>query len=286
MLAGLELHERGPVVDPELGKRGPHVSQHRSIVRAGVTAGRAMAEQLPLDEELLVHLETANESYRGAVERLVLGGAGARPGNVGPGEVVGRRDRRSGGQGSCVRVGEDITQRGADDARASEGRIRRGGGHGGGRDDTVSTGLLGAVERSIRRGQQGLRGASIGRPHRDAKAGRQGNACPLEDEPVLLDADAKALGRLNGPVFIEPRKDHHELLPSEARGLVALAEVLGMRRRAQERNAASPAGWPKVSLSFLKWSRSRITRPMTARSSRRSSLPIAATSSSLNARRL
>ena len=73
MLAGLELHERGAVVDAELGERRPHVAQHRAVVRARVAAGRAVAEELPLGEQLLVNLEPAHEADRGVVERGVWG---------------------------------------------------------------------------------------------------------------------------------------------------------------------------------------------------------------------
>ena len=61
LLAGLELHERGAVVDPELGEGGTHVPQDGAVVGAGVAAGWAMAEELSLGEELLVHLESAEE---------------------------------------------------------------------------------------------------------------------------------------------------------------------------------------------------------------------------------
>ena len=71
VLAGLELHERGAVVDAELRERRPHVAQHGAVVRARVAAGRAVAEELALGEQLLVDLEPADEADGGVVERGV-----------------------------------------------------------------------------------------------------------------------------------------------------------------------------------------------------------------------
>jgi len=90
VLPGLELHERGAVVDAELRERGTHVAQHHAVVGAGVPAGGAVAEELPLGEELLVHLQPGNEPDRGVVEDVVLGGAGTHPGHRGGrGDVLG-----------------------------------------------------------------------------------------------------------------------------------------------------------------------------------------------------
>jgi hypothetical protein len=118
VLAGFELHERGAVVDTELGESGTHVPEHDPVVGPGVAARRAVAEELPLGEELLVDLETGDEPDRGVVEDVVLGGAGTharhRRGADG-GSGIGRR---RGVQGGGVRGREDNTRRGVGAAGA------------------------------------------------------------------------------------------------------------------------------------------------------------------------
>jgi hypothetical protein len=56
LLLGLELHERGAVILPELGESGPHVPEHLAVMGGCVDARRAAAEELLPGEELLVHL--------------------------------------------------------------------------------------------------------------------------------------------------------------------------------------------------------------------------------------
>ena len=115
---------------------------------------------------------------------------------------------------------------------------------------------LGAVQRQIGIAHQLIGGVSVRQPHGDADAGANDDLVAVDLVGLAHDVDdaARQHGRRRPGCSIAPCTMANSSPPMRA--TISVSRTSVRRRSVTAFSSLSPAGWPSVSLTCLKWSRS------------------------------